>query len=43
LDLDEVKTLAGTIIQFTFFWTDKQQWEGQDYVVTVTPQGEPRT
>ena len=37
VDLDQVTTVAGMVIQFTFCWTDKQQWEGQDYVVTVLP------
>jgi hypothetical protein len=22
-------------IRFTFFWTDRERWEGQDYQVTV--------
>ena len=26
---------SGTPIRFTFFWTDQDQWEGQDYEVAV--------
>jgi glucoamylase len=35
VDLSEVETVPNLAIQFTFFWIERQQWEGQDYVVTV--------
>ena len=27
-----------TSARFTFFWTDREQWEGQDFCVTVSGQ-----
>jgi glucoamylase len=35
VDLDTIDPVPGVVIQFTFFWVEKKQWEGQDYVVTV--------
>ena len=34
-DLEGIDAQIGVSIQFTFYWTNKKQWEGQDYVVTV--------
>ncbi len=35
VDLPDVATSSGTCIHFTFFWTEGNRWEGQDYSVTV--------
>jgi glucoamylase len=31
----------GSVIEFTFFWREAQQWEGKNYSVTVSPPGKP--
>jgi glucoamylase len=35
VDLADLATNAGICIRFTFYWTDDDRWEGQDYAVTV--------
>jgi glucoamylase len=35
VDLTNVVTSPGTCIRFTFFWTESNRWEGQDYAITV--------
>ena len=34
-DLPSNKLTAGSVIVFTFFWTEVQQWEGTDFSVVV--------
>jgi glucoamylase len=35
VDLDEIATQTGMLIEFTFYWIEKRQWEGQNYAVAV--------
>jgi glucoamylase len=35
-DLPVAELAAGQTIQFTFYWRDRNAWEGQDYEVAVT-------
>jgi hypothetical protein len=35
VDLAQVTTTSGMVIEFTFFWLDANRWEGQNYAVTV--------
>jgi glucoamylase len=34
-DLPSNKLAPGSVIVFTFFWTEIQQWEGKDFFVVV--------
>lgn len=35
-DLPVAELAAGQTIQFTFYWGDRNEWEGQDYEIVVT-------
>jgi glucoamylase len=35
-DLPTAKFFAGSVIEFTFFWTNTQRWEGRNFSVTVS-------
>jgi len=35
-DLEVAKLAAGQSIQFTFYWRERNVWEGQDYEIAVT-------
>ncbi|MGA9354077.1 MAG: glucan 1,4-alpha-glucosidase [Terriglobales bacterium] len=35
LDLPTETLVSGRRIVFTFYWKNRQQWEGQDYIVTI--------
>jgi glucoamylase len=35
VDLDDVVTTSGMAIEFTFFWTGENRWEGRNYVVAI--------
>jgi glucoamylase len=35
VDLSELATTSGMLIEFTFFWLDANRWEGRNYVITV--------
>jgi glucoamylase len=35
VDLTDLVPTAGMVIEFTFFWTDANRWEGQNYSITA--------
>jgi glucoamylase len=35
VDLRDVAASSGTCVRFTFFWTERNRWEGRDYSVSV--------
>jgi glucoamylase len=35
VDLIELATTSGMLVEFTFFWIDANRWEGRNYVITV--------
>jgi glucoamylase len=36
VDLPTNQNDAGSLVQFTFYWTDSQRWEGQNYSVRLS-------
>ncbi len=35
VDLAELATTSGMIVEFTFFWIDANRWEGRNYLIAV--------
>jgi glucoamylase len=35
VDLTELATTSGMIVEFTFFWIDANRWEGRNFVIAV--------
>jgi len=35
VDLMELATTSGMIVEFTFFWIDANRWEGRNYHIAV--------